>query len=78
MSDLMDGGRPNRPFATLTGGEVSEWLMVPLSKSGVVTSHRGFESRPLRRAVEHRSAAFAVWKGRIAWPSAHDWKSCRR
>ena len=30
-------------------GEVSEWLMVPLSKSGVVMSHRGFESHPLRR-----------------------------
>jgi hypothetical protein len=30
-------------------GEVSEWLKVPLSKSGVVNSHRGFESRPLRQ-----------------------------
>ena len=30
------------------GGEVSEWLMVPLSKSGV-RKHRGFESRPLRQ-----------------------------
>ena len=30
------------------GGEVSEWLKVPLSKSGVVMSHRGFESHPLR------------------------------
>jgi hypothetical protein len=29
-------------------GEVSEWLKVPLSKSGVVNSHRGFESHPLR------------------------------
>ena len=29
-------------------GEVSEWLKVPLSKSGVVMSHRGFESHPLR------------------------------
>ena len=29
-------------------GEVSEWLKVPLSKSGVVLSHRGFESHPLR------------------------------
>src|ERR1700686_1694237 len=29
-------------------GEVSEWLKVPLSKSGVVYSHRGFESHPLR------------------------------
>ena len=29
-------------------GEVSEWFKVPLSKSGVVLSHRGFESRPLR------------------------------
>ncbi len=30
-------------------GEVSEWLKVPLSKSGVVNSHRGFESHPLRQ-----------------------------
>lgn len=29
-------------------GEVSEWFMVPLSKSGVLTKHRGFESLPLR------------------------------
>ena len=29
-------------------GEVSEWLMVPLSKSGVAFSNRGFESHPLR------------------------------
>jgi len=36
-------------FARLASGEVSEWLKVPLSKSGVVMSHRGFESRPLRR-----------------------------
>ena len=34
-------------FGILSGGEVSEWLMVPLSKSGV-RKHRGFESRPLR------------------------------
>ena len=32
-------------------GEVSEWLKVPLSKSGVVYSHRGFESHPLRAAM---------------------------
>src|SRR5215203_3702689 len=31
----------------LMSGEVSEWLMVPLSKSGV-RKHRGFESLPLR------------------------------
>ncbi len=35
------------PFGILSGGEVSEWLMVPLSKSGV-RKHRGFESHPLR------------------------------
>ena len=35
-------------FAILCRGEVSEWLMVPLSKSGV-RKHRGFESRPLRQ-----------------------------
>ena len=50
-------GRPRRavrrldraPCAILPGGEVSEWLMVPLSKSGV-REHRGFESLPLRHA----------------------------
>lgn len=29
-------------------GEVSEWFMVPLSKSGLAFSERGFESHPLR------------------------------
>ena len=37
----------DRSFGILSRGEVSEWLMVPLSKSGV-RKHRGFESRPLR------------------------------
>lgn len=36
------------PSATITGGEVSERFKVLLSKSSVVMSHRGFESRPLR------------------------------
>src|SRR4051812_21690628 len=36
------------PFGILPRGEVSEWLMVPLSKSGV-RKHRGFESHPLRQ-----------------------------
>src|SRR6476661_3524620 len=36
------------------GGEVSEWLMVPLSKSGV-RKHRGFESRPLRQHSSRRT-----------------------
>ncbi len=47
------GGRPgrvSRAFVYSRTGEVSEWLMVPLSKSGVVMSHRGFESPPLRQA----------------------------
>jgi hypothetical protein len=35
-------------FAILRGGEVSEWLMVPLSKSGL-RKQRGFESHPLRQ-----------------------------
>jgi hypothetical protein len=35
----------------LLRGEVSEWLMVPLSKSGV-RKHRGFESHPLRHSTE--------------------------
>ena len=41
--------RPAGRFGILSRGEVSEWLMVPLSKSGV-RKHRGFESRPLRHA----------------------------
>ena len=40
-------GRSTARFGILSRGEVSEWLMVPLSKSGV-RKHRGFESRPLR------------------------------
>ena len=35
-------------FGILSRGEVSEWLMVPLSKSGV-RKHRGYESLPLRQ-----------------------------
>ena len=30
-------------------GEVSEWFMVPLSKSGLAFGERGFESHPLRQ-----------------------------
>ena len=37
-------------IGTLLGGEVSEWLKVPLSKSGEVMSLRGFESHPLRHS----------------------------
>ena len=50
--DRLRDHRPRRvrPGASgiLSRGEVSEWLMVPLSKSGV-RKHRGFESRPLRQ-----------------------------
>jgi hypothetical protein len=38
---------PPEHLGILIRGEVSEWLMVPLSKSGV-RKHRGFESHPLR------------------------------
>ena len=41
-------------FAMLRRGEVSEWLMVPLSKSGV-RKHRGFESHPLRHRPSTRT-----------------------
>ena len=42
--------RPERaPLLSSARGEVSEWLMVPLSKSGV-RKHRGFESHPLRHS----------------------------
>ena len=51
-----------RPFAILNGGEVSEWFMVPLSKSGV-RKHRGFESHPLRQPRNEPRA------GRRAGPS---------
>src|SRR2546428_9810070 len=40
----------------LLPGEVSEWLMVPLSKSGR-RKPRGFESRPLRIRLRKRTAA---------------------
>jgi hypothetical protein len=47
-------GRPGQagrssPSVILSRGEVSEWLKVPLSKSGV-REHRGFESHPLRHS----------------------------
>ena len=45
---LSDQGGLNRTPDILRRGEVSEWLMVPLSKSGV-RKHRGFESHPLRQ-----------------------------
>jgi hypothetical protein len=38
-------------------GEVSEWLKVPLSKSGEVNSLRGFESHPLRPRNRHGRVA---------------------
>jgi hypothetical protein len=41
-------------FGILCRGEVSEWLMVPLSKSGV-RKHRGFESRPLRHRLDRQT-----------------------
>ena len=44
----------------LSDGEVSEWLMVPLSKSGV-RKHRGFESHPLR----HSPLSDTARRGRI-------------
>ena len=50
------------PFGILSGGEVSEWLMVPLSKSGL-RKQRGFESHPLRQT--HRSPEPAGANGRF-------------
>src|SRR2546428_13285130 len=40
----------------LLPGEVSEWLMVPLSKSGR-RKPRGFESHPLRQSLPRARAA---------------------
>ena len=42
-------GADRDPLVSSARGEVSEWLMVPLSKSGV-RKHRGFESHPLRHS----------------------------
>ena len=50
-------------FGILPDGEVSEWLKVPLSKSGV-RKHRGFESHPLRQHSPDRSVRFAADDGR--------------
>ena len=47
-------GRDGVAFARLGRGEVSEWLKVPLSKSGV-RKHRGFESHPLRQLPHRRT-----------------------
>ena len=41
-------------------GEVSEWLKVPLSKSGEVMSLRGFESHPLRQHGAGESVSRSV------------------
>ena len=57
------GSRP--AFGILSRGEVSEWLMVPLSKSGV-RKHRGFESRPLRQHSPHLTALAALSPARLA------------
>src|SRR5947207_9801929 len=45
----------NARAAKLLPGEVSEWLMVPLSKSGR-RKPRGFESRPLRPVLRSARA----------------------
>ena len=62
----------SRPFGILSGGEVSEWLMVPLSKSGV-RKHRGFESHPLRHHSPHGSAhpRVGVSAPSLAHPEVH-------
>ena len=54
--------RSPRRFAILRGGEVSEWLKVPLSKSGV-RKHRGFESHPLRHSDPDPTARCAHQPG---------------
>ena len=77
--DRFPGRRQVAGFAKLVGGEVSEWLMVPLSKSGLVMSQRGFESHPLRRTGRQACrAGVLVLEGSHSWPSARDWKSRRR
>ena len=71
-------GRLARPrvAAILRGGQVSEWLKVPLSKSGVVMSHRGFESHLARHGA--RTAIRSDnrhGEGSHSWPSALAWKA---
>jgi hypothetical protein len=47
-------------------GEVTEWLMVPLSKSGLrLILERGFESHPLRGEVLEWPIRRA-WRARVA------------
>jgi hypothetical protein len=76
VRDELAGGIGVGASGTINGGEVSEWLMVPLSKSGLVMSQRGFESHPLRQAAASRRGALS--EGSHSWPSARDWKSRRR
>ena len=52
---------------TLSRGEVSEWLKVPLSKSGV-RKHRGFESHPLRQQGASPGRPCVRWP---LWSVAH-------
>jgi hypothetical protein len=49
----------------LSRGEVSEWLKVPLSKSGV-REHRGFESHPLRHSSLKPRRTGAIARGEVA------------
>lgn len=76
VRDELAGGIGVDASGTIGDGEVSEWLMVPLSKSGLVMSQRGFESHPLRQAALRRRGALS--EGSHSWPSARDWKSRRR
>jgi hypothetical protein len=56
------------PASSSSNGEVSERFKVPLSKSGVVKSHRGFESHPLRHLVGPRPlrARAVPWKNSVS------------
>ena len=64
-------------FGILSGGEVSEWLMVPLSKSGV-RKHRGFESRPLRHDRPRARTPMRASSPAVLAPAERDRKRCRR
>ncbi len=57
-------------------GEVSEWLMVPLSKSGLAFSERGFESHPLRFFCTSCSKWYCSFFGEVLeWPIRRAWRA---
>jgi hypothetical protein len=51
--------------------------MVPLSKSGLGFSERGFESHPLRQPTPRlRLAGQSVYGEVLEWSNRHAWRAC--